>query len=101
MKMNVFRPSRRVKGKRVVSRVFVGRYSLSKGGKPVRVLLNTPDREIARKRLLDIVLEKQREQVGFIAPRVSRDAALVPYSAHLTDYVSDLRAQERACQHIK
>jgi len=53
----VFRPSRIVNGKRVLSRVFCGRYSLDKGMTPVRVSLNTPDREVARKRLRAIVLE--------------------------------------------
>jgi hypothetical protein len=35
--------------------------------------LNTPDREIARKRLRAIVLEKQREQEGIIAPKAAKD----------------------------
>lgn len=47
----VFRHSRMVGGKKVLSRVFNGRYSIEMGAKPVTVCLNTPDREIARKRL--------------------------------------------------
>lgn len=58
----VFRPSRVIDGKRTLLRVFSGRYALAKGDRPTTVCLNTPDREIARKRLRAIVLEKQREQ---------------------------------------
>ena len=57
----VFCPSRIVNGKRVLWRMFCGRYSLDKGAKPIRVSLNTHDREVARKRLRNIVIEKQRE----------------------------------------
>ncbi|MDD3179816.1 MAG: hypothetical protein PHQ04_05620 [Opitutaceae bacterium] len=101
MQQTVFRPSRQIKGKRVVSRYFVGRYSLTNGGKVFRVALNTPDKAIARKRLSEIVLEKQREMEGLIAPRPFREAALSPISAHLADYVADLTAQERDSRHIK
>ena len=101
MRLAVFRPSRRKKGKRVILQSYVGRYSVTKGGKPTQVFLDTPDKEIARKRLLDIVLEKQREREGFIAPKVSREAAVLPLSDHLAEYVADLHAQERAKQHVK
>ncbi|MEO7414816.1 MAG: hypothetical protein ABIZ81_15835, partial [Opitutaceae bacterium] len=56
----VFRPSRIEDGKRVLARVFCGRYALEKGAKLVQVSLDTPDREVARKRLRAIVLDKQR-----------------------------------------
>ena len=101
MRLTVFKPSRIIDGKRVISRTFVGRYSLTKGGKLFRVGLDTPDKAIARKRLSDIVLGKQREMEGLISPRAIRDAALIPLSSHLADYVSDLKAQERKPQHIK
>ena len=71
----VFRPSRLKGGKRTVARVFSGRYALDKGDKLTTVRLNTPDRDIAKKRLREIVLEKQREQEGIIAPKAVRVAA--------------------------
>jgi integrase len=101
MQLTVFKPSRRIKGKRVVSRYFVGRYSLTNGGKVIRVTLNTPDKAIARKRLSDIVLEKQREKEGLINSQAMRDAATFPISDHLKNYVADLKAQERDSRHIK
>ena len=71
---------------------YVGRYTLAKGGKPIQIGLNTPDKEIARKRLLDIALERQREDEGLIAPRALRDAAVTCLSELLAGYVADLRA---------
>ena len=47
-----------------------------------------------------IVLEKQREQEGMIAPRTVRDTANAPFADLLAEYVADLRAQERVEQHI-
>ena len=101
MRLTVFKPSRRINGKRIISRCYVGRYSLTNGGKLIQIGLNTPDREIARKRLSAIVLEKQREMEGMINSRAFRDAAIVPLSEHLKDYVADLKAQERDPRHIK
>src|ERR1035441_4376558 len=101
MRLSVFKPSRREKGKRIISRFYVGQYSLDTGGKTIRVGLNTQDKEIPEKRLREIVLEKQREQEGLISPRIARDAVTRPLSEHLSDYVADLRAQERDKRHIK
>lgn len=66
MRLSIFRPSRRVNGKRIISRFYVGRYSLTKGGKTIRVALDTPDREIALMRLRNILIEKQKEQEGLL-----------------------------------
>lgn len=97
----VFRPSRIVDGKRVLSRVFCGRYALDKGAKPVRVSLNTPDREVARKRLRDIVVEKQREAEGIVAPKAVRVAAGTQLSELVNDYEADLRGRELNSKHVR
>jgi integrase len=96
----VFRPSRVVAGKRVVSRLFSGRYGIEMGGRPVTVRLNTPDREIARKRLRDIVLEKQREQEGIIAPKAIRKAASASLAELLSEYESDLNGRGLDTKHV-
>ena len=96
----VFRHSRAVNGKRVYARVFSGRYAVEKGAKPVTVQLNTPDREIARKRLRAIVLEKQREAEGIIAPKAVRVAAVTPLGQLVNDYESDLRGRTLAEKHV-
>ncbi len=96
MTENVFRPSRRVKGKRVLSRLYSGRYSLGRGLKPVTVPLHTPDEQVARKRLRDLIVEKQRESVGLIAPRAQREALLIPLSTLVEDYREFLRLRVSA-----
>jgi len=96
----VFRHSRKVGGKRVYSRVFSGRYALAKGAGPMTVCLNTPDREIARKRLREVVLEKQREQEGIIAPKAVRVAAAAALSRLLAEYEADLRGRGLAEKHV-
>jgi len=96
----VFRPSRRVSGKRVLSRIYCGRYSLRRGEKPVTVSLDTPDERVARKRLRDIVVQAQREQEGLIAPAAVRVAAAAPLTELLADYRRDLVARELAPKHV-
>jgi integrase len=97
----VFRPSRIVDGKRVLSRVFCGRFALDKGSKPVQVTLNTPDREVARKRLRAIVLEKQREAEGIVAPKAVRVAAGTQLAELVNDYEADLRGRELSPKHVR
>src|SRR5258708_39714295 len=101
MRLTVFRQKRRIKGKLVISRCYIGRYSLTKGGKAIRVPLNTPDREIARKRLSAIVLEKQRETEGLINSRFILDAAIYPISDHLKDVVAGLQSHESNARHLQ
>jgi integrase len=98
---SVFKRIRLIAGQRLISKSYYGQYSLTKGGKVLRVCLYTPDKEIARKRLRAIILEEQREQEGLIAPKVQRDATGRLLSDHVGDYVRDLTAQERSSQHIK
>lgn len=97
----IFRPSRLVNGKRVISRVFSGRYAIDKGGKIITVGLNTPDREVARKRLRDIVIEKQREAEGIVAPKAVRVAAGTQISRLVDDYEADLRGRELKPKHVR
>jgi integrase/recombinase XerD len=97
----IFRPSRIVDGKRVLSRVFCGRYALDKGSKPVQVGLNTPDREVARKRLRAIIVEKQREAEGIVAPKAVRVAAGTQLGQLVDDYETDLRGRELKEKHVR
>jgi integrase len=90
---NVFRPVRRVNGKKVRARLFCGRYSLIRGAKPVTVSLHTPDEKVARKMLRDIIVEKQREAVGLIAPKSQREALQTPLSSLVDDYAAYLRGR--------
>lgn len=70
----VFRPLR----KGVRSRVWYGRYTLTRGENPRTVALDTPDKLVARKRLRDFIVNAQREAEGLIAPLSERQAAAPP-----------------------
>jgi len=96
----VFRPSRTVAGRRVVSRLFSGRYAVEKGARVVTVRLTTPDREIAKKRFREIVLEKQREQEGIISPKAVRVAAAAQLGALVSEYEVDLRGRGLDEKHV-
>jgi integrase len=96
----VYRPSRRVNGKRVLSRLFSGRYSLSAGAPIISVALHTPDEQVARKRLRDIVVEKQREAEGLIAPSAMRHASALSLRELVNAYGADLRRRDLAARHV-
>jgi len=83
---HVWRPSRRINGKRVQSRLYVGRYFIDGMAKPKRVTLNTPDKVVALDRLRKRIVEKQREMEGLDAPKSQRVAAGRSLLDHLEDY---------------
>lgn len=92
----VFRPRR----KGVLSRVWYGRYTLTRGDTPRTVALGTPDKAVARKRLRDHVIAEQRVQEGLIAPASEREAAALPLSTLAAQYIADLRARGRSQKHV-
>src|SRR6266702_1263208 len=89
---NVYRPSRRENGKRVVSRIYRGRYRVDPSDRIKEVSLRTNDKQVARERLKQMVLEEQRERDGLIAPKEEREAAKRPIIEHICDFVSDRRS---------
>ena len=89
----VFRPSRKRDG---VSPVYRGRYRLDPYSPMVEVALDTTDKKVARKRLDDIVKEKQWEREGLIAPKLQREAAQRPLVEHLAEFRADLAALGRS-----
>ena len=97
---NVFKPSRVVDGKRVRARLYVGRYALTPGERPKRVPLNTPDKQIAEKRLFEIIQEKEREREGIIAPKPMREAAAATLSALVGEYEADLKGRGLKTKHV-
>ena len=99
--MFIFRPVRKVSGKRIRGRFYSGRYCDEVTGKWKTVPLRTPDRQVAEKRLSDRYVQLQREREGFTAPKAQKDAAGRSLGEHLEDYVRDLKAQERDAQHVK
>lgn len=93
MWQHVFKPSRRVKGKRRSSKFYKGRYKLVTGEKPTEIALKTRDKDVALERLRELVRQKQNEQAGIVAPRSLREGAARPLADHLRDFVADLKAR--------
>src|SRR6266567_1642650 len=89
---NVYRPSRRKNGKRVRSRVYRGRYRLDPADRIKEIPLRTTDKQVARERLKQIVLEEQRERAGLIAPKEEREAVKRPIADHIADFIADRRS---------
>lgn len=89
----VYRPVRIRRGVRTQARLYSGRYALGRGQKPITVALGTPDRGVAKELLRRIIVDKQREAAGLIAPKAMREAAAAPLSDLLASYVVDLKAR--------
>ena len=58
--------------------------------------LGVTDKQVAEKKAQEFLEEKEREAAGILEPKVIRDAALRPLSAHLGDYLADLEKRNRA-----
>jgi len=58
--------------------------------------LRVTDKQTADKKAHEFIQEKEREAAGIIEPKLVRDSARKPLSEHLTDYVADLEARNRA-----
>ena len=58
--------------------------------------LGVTDKQVAEKKAQEFLQEKEREAAGILEPKVIRDAALRPLSAHLEDYLADLEKRNRA-----
>lgn len=97
----VFRPTRMRKGKRVQARLYSGAYSLGRAEKARRVALHTPDKVVAQKRLRDIIVGKQREREGIIAPESVRVASALPASRLIEAYKVALVGLGRDPEHVK
>ena len=97
---NVFRPKRCVNGKSVTSRLYRGRYCVNGQSKSKSVALHTTDKQIAKKRLQEIVLEVQQEQSGMIAPKIQRQAAQTSLDVHAKDFLSELGTRKRSQKYI-
>ncbi|NQU11916.1 tyrosine-type recombinase/integrase [bacterium] len=86
--------------KRKGRRLWRGRYRLHGQAKIKEVSLHSVDRQVAEKRLRDLVSEKEQEAAGIIAPRSLREAAQRSLVGHLTDFIADLTARKASDKHI-
>lgn len=86
----VFRQKRRINGKSVTARTYKGRYRLDGEFKTTTVALGVTDKQVAQKKLDDIVRGLEQEKAGIVVPKIQRDAAKQPLEAHLEDYLAAL-----------
>jgi len=100
MTQYVFRPKRRKNGQIRQSRMYSGRYRRTGQAKATTVALHVTDREVAERKLRDLIKDIEREEVGILAPRRMRAAAESGLVGHITDYCADLRARRRASEYV-
>jgi integrase len=57
--------------------------------------LGVTDKQVADKKAHEFIQEREREAAGILEPKVVRDSAKKPLTAHLDDYVADLVSRGR------
>ncbi len=89
---HVYKPKRKNKaGKTVSARLYRGRYRLDGDFATIEIPLGTDDKQVAEKKLAQIIAEKERERAGIIAPKAQRTAAQKRLEEHLADFIADLK----------
>ncbi len=66
-----------------------GRFRLSPDEKFREVPLHTTDKQIARKRLRELVQEEEDERAGFIRPKKQREAMQRPLLEHIETFIAE------------
>lgn len=73
--------------KRKGARLYSARIRLKHERKLTQVELGCSNRQVAEKRLREIVEEREREAVGIVAPKAQREAAQTPIAQHLAEMI--------------
>jgi integrase len=97
----VFKPKRKVQGRRKIARLYSGRYKLDGEVRLTEVPLKTSDKQVAEKKLDELVKDRERERAGIAIPRILRDANQRPTAEHLADYLGNLSTLGRDDDYIK
>lgn len=85
----VYRPSRVKNGRRVVARMYRGKYRLDPREKIKDVPLHTNDKQVAQQELRKIMDEEQNERAGFIRPKREREAMERPLLKHIETFIAE------------
>ena len=80
---------------------FRGRFRLSPKEKVRDVPLHTTDKQIARKRLRDIVQEEEDERAGFIRPEKQREAIQRSLLEHIETFIAERYAIGRDEKYVR
>src|SRR6266542_5001518 len=78
-----------------------GRFHLSPDEKFREVPLHTTDKQIARKKLREIVQEEQEERAGFIRPKKQREAMQRPLLEHVQTFIAERYAIGRREKYVR
>jgi integrase len=97
----VFRPKRMIRGRKQTARLYSGRYRLDSEVRITEVPLKTSDKQVAEKKLNEIIREREREAAGIIAPKPIREAAKRDLRSHLEEFVERLLVLGRANKYVK
>ena len=85
----VYRPSRVKNGRRVVARMYRGKYRLDPREKIKDVPLHTNDKQVAQQKLRKILEEEQNERAGFIRPKKQRESMQRPLLRHVETFIEE------------
>jgi integrase len=85
--------------KRKGARTYEGRYRLGDDARLTQVSLGCTNRQVAEKKLRELMDEKEREAAGLIAPKAEREAANKPLKIHLEDWIA-LKERVRDDQYL-
>lgn len=97
---HIYKPRRKRNGKTITSRLYRGRYRLEGEFLIQEVSLGTSDKQVAEKKLREIIRQKELEKAGIVADEATTRAARKPLVDHLIDFVEDLKARRRTRDHV-
>jgi integrase len=97
----VYRPSRVKDGRRVVGRMYRGKYRLDPRDKIKDVALHTNDKQVAQQNLRKILENEQNERAGFIRPKREREAMERPLLKHIETFIAERYAVGRDKKYVR
>ncbi len=99
--MHVFKPKRVKDGKRWMSEYWSGRYRLEGDIGWTTVSLRVRQKEVAERKLAELVNREERRRQGMLVDEVEAGAASRPLTDHLADFERDLSARGRSKDYIR
>lgn len=83
----------------VKATVWSGRYNVERGSPWKEVSLGLTDKQAAKEKLRQLVVDEQRAAVGILPAKSYRDAAQAKIAALLAEYTADIRARGKTPQY--
>jgi integrase len=91
----VYRKTRIKNGKKVKDRTYRGRFKLDGELGQRDVALKVSDKQVAEKKLRELIKEAEQERAGIIAPRLRREAAQAPLESLMEEFLADVKGRGR------